>query len=130
LGGAHDEISSIQQEVSISSGAPYLVYWHLISSEDACGHDFGSVLVNDSIADVYDLCTSTSTGGWVKHSVNLSAYAGQLVTLQIQAVTDSSGFSTLMVDDVSLQASASASNGIAPITQDGTGILVPVKRHP
>ena len=130
LGGVDDEISYIQQQVTISSGAPYLVYWHWISSDDACGNDFGSVLINGIAVNAYLLCGSTDTGGWVTHSVNLSAYAGQSVTLQIRAATNSSGTSHLFVDDVSFQASASAANGIAPTTPDGTGILVPVKRHP
>jgi hypothetical protein len=105
LGGIDDEQSYIRQQVTISAGAPYLVYWHWIASEDACGFDFGGVLVNGSAVEVYDLCSSSSTGGWVKHSVNLSAYAGQSVTLQIRAETDAVLNSNLFVDDVSLQAS-------------------------
>jgi M6 family metalloprotease-like protein len=132
LGGDFDEISIVQQQVTISAGAPYLVYWHWIASDDICGWDFGGVVINGSVEDVYDLCTTTNTGGWVKHSVNLNAYAGQSVTLQIRAETDSSGNSNLFVDDVSLQASGSAPgqiNGVVPnldasATQGKIGIVV------
>jgi peptidyl-Lys metalloendopeptidase len=108
LGGDYDEISYVQQQVTISAGAPYLVYWHWIASEDLCGYDFGGVLVNGSVVDVYDLCSSANTGGWVKHSVNLSAYIGQSVMVQIRSETDSVLNSNLFVDDVSLQASAAS----------------------
>jgi C1A family cysteine protease len=108
LGGDDDEISYIQQQVTVPSGSPYLAYWHWIASEDLCGYDFGGVIINSTVVDVYDLCSSTNTGGWVKHVVNLSAYAGQSVSLQIRAETDDSLNSNLFVDDVSFQASASS----------------------
>jgi C1A family cysteine protease/predicted secreted protein len=108
LGGDDDEISSIQQQVVVPAGSPYLAYWHWIASEDVCGYDFGGVVINSTVVDVYNLCSSTNTGGWVKHVVNLSAYAGQSVSLQIRAETDPSLNSNLFVDDVSFQANASS----------------------
>jgi C1A family cysteine protease/predicted secreted protein len=112
LGGDYDEISYIQQQVTVPAGSPYLAYWHWIDSEDWCGYDFGGVIINNStVVDVYTLCSSTNTGGWVKHVVNLSAYAGQSVSLQIRTETDSSINSNLFVDDVSFQASASSVPG-------------------
>ena len=108
LGGDDDEISYIQQQVIVPPGSPYLAYWHWIASEDFCGYDFGKVIINSTTVDEYDLCSSTNTGGWAKHVVNLSAYAGQSVSLQIRAETDSSLNSNLFIDDVSFQASASS----------------------
>jgi len=132
LGGDDDETSYVQQQVTISAGAPYLVYWHWIDSTDLCGYDVGGVIVNSSdVVDVYDLCATTATGGWVSHSVNLSAYVGQSITLEIRAETDSSIISSLFVDDVSLQASALASerdggflNLDASNTQGKVGIVI------
>jgi hypothetical protein len=115
LGGVYDDISFVQQPLTISVGTPYLVYWHWIASGDVCGFDFGGVLVNDTVVDTYNLCSSTNTAGWVKHSVNLSAYVGQSVMLQIRAETDSSLNSNLFVDDVSLSASAAAPGQILPV---------------
>ena len=103
LGGAYDDISYVQQQVTIPASMPYLAYWHWIASEDSCGWDFGGVLVNGTVVDVYDLCDTASTGGWVHHVVNLSAYAGQTVTFQIRVETDSSLNSNLFIDDVSFQ---------------------------
>jgi serine protease len=105
LGGDDDEISYIQQQVTVPAGAPYLAYWHWIASADLCGWDFGYVVVNGTAVDYYDLCEANNTNGWVLHTVNLAAYAGQSVSLQIRAETDSSLNSNLFVDDVSFQAS-------------------------
>ena len=114
LGGDFSDISYVQQPVTISASAPYLVYWHWIASEDICGFDFAGVVVNGIVVDVYDLCSTANTNGWVKHSVNLGAYAGQSVLLQIRGETDSSLNSNLFVDDVSLATSAAAPGQIIP----------------
>lgn len=106
LGGDYDEISYIQQQVTVPASTPYLSYWHWIASQDSCGYDFGGVLVNGTVVSVYNLCSSQNTGGWVKHVVNLSAYANQSVTLQIRTEMDSSLNSNLFVDDVAFQATA------------------------
>jgi hypothetical protein len=131
LGGLNNEISYIQQQVTISAGAPFLVYWHWINSSDVCGYDFGGVLINNIVVDQYNLCSSTNTNGWVTHSLDLSGYAGQSVTLQIRVETDSSDFSAVFVDDVSFRASAGAMPGeiVGPykldptITKDKKGIV-------
>jgi len=104
LGGDVDDTSYVQQSAAVSASTPYLAYWHWIASADACGYDFGGVLVNGTVVDQYDLCSSNNTGGWVHHVVNLSAYAGQTVTVQIRVETDSSLNSNLFVDDVAFQA--------------------------
>jgi len=123
LGGDNDEISIIRQVVTVPPSAPYLTYWHWIDSGDLCGYDFGGVIINDTtIVDVYDLCGSTDTGGWVKHSVNLSAYAGQTVPLQIRAETDVSAVSNLFVDDVSFQSSAAFARDGAPLLELGATV--------
>lgn len=103
LGGAHDEISFIRQEVTVPPGSPYLHYWHWIASEDLCGYDYGGVLVDNRVVESYTLCRSRNTNGWVRRTVNLSQYAGQNVQLQIRAETDSSLNSNLFIDDVSFQ---------------------------
>jgi hypothetical protein len=58
LGGAYDATSYIEQNVTIPVSTPYLTYWHWIGSEDLCGYDFAKVVVDSSIVDTYDLCTS------------------------------------------------------------------------
>jgi len=115
LGGGDSDISYIQQQVTVSAGAPYLTYFQWIASADSCGFDFASVLINGVAVDTYNLCSSQATGGWVTHNVNLSAYAGQSVALQIRVVTDGSLNSNLFVDDASFAFTASAANDSEPL---------------
>jgi subtilisin family serine protease len=105
-GGDDSDTSYVQQTVTIS--CPYLAYWHWIGSQDTCGHDFAKVMVKGGVVDRYDLCTDANTGGWVKHVVNLGAYVGQTVQLQIRTETNSTLNSNLFVDDVTLQPTAAA----------------------
>ncbi|MCB8986530.1 MAG: S8 family peptidase [Ardenticatenaceae bacterium] len=120
LGGDYDDISYVQQQVTVPASTPYLAYWHWIASEDTCGFDYGGVLVNGTVADSYELCSSKNTGGWVHHVVNLGAYAGQTVTLQIRAETDVSLNSNLFVDDVTFQATPTSLSSSARV-EDLTG---------
>lgn len=116
LGGADNEISYVEQRVTVPSGRPYLTYWHRIGSEDTCGYDFGGVVVNHAqVIDQYDLCAAQATGRWVRHSVNLSPYAGKTIYLQIRAETDGSKNSNLFVDDVSFQATAAVEEDGPPV---------------
>lgn len=126
LGGEYNDISFIRQQVTIPTGNYYLHYWHWIASEDVCGYDFGGVIINSTVVDVYDLCTSRNTHGWVRHTVNLSRYAGQTVFLQIRAETDDSFNSNLFVDDVSFQSwGAANAEEVAPL-----GEAVPAEGAP
>jgi hypothetical protein len=118
LGGDYNDISYVQQNVGVSLSAPYLAYWQWIASADSCGFDYGGVLVNGTPVNVYNLCSSANTGGWVKHVVNLSAYAGQNVVLQIRVETNGSNNSNLFVDDVAFQSSPALRAFEAPPTFD------------
>jgi hypothetical protein len=100
LGGESDEIAAIGQEVTVPTNFPYLRFAHWIASEDLCGYDFGGVVVNNTVVDVFDLCADTTANGWSWRQVNLSTYAGQVIQLQIRAETDVSLNSNLFVDDV------------------------------
>jgi hypothetical protein len=103
LGGDYDEISFIRQVVSVPTEDPTLRFWIWIASLDICGYDIGGVIVNDdTVVDVFDLCTDMNTEGWVERPVNLSAYAGQTLPLVIFAATDATENSNLFVDDVTL----------------------------
>jgi secreted trypsin-like serine protease len=108
LGGDYNETSVISQPVTLAAEAPFLNFYHLIGSEDACGYDFASVNVNGAVVQSYDLCFATATGGWLPQSVDLTAYAGQLVVLDFVVVTDSSGNSNWFLDDVTFSSSPAA----------------------
>lgn len=102
LGNADREVAVIEQRVTILAGASTLRFWYQIRSADQCTYDFGGVLVDDRIVDRFDLCILTITRGWQARAVDLAAYAGQTVLLQLRAETDEVNTSTLYIDDVEL----------------------------
>jgi hypothetical protein len=126
LGGDYDETSYIEQEVSVPADQPYLSYMHWIQSQDVCGYDFGKVLVNGVVATSYDLCSNNNTIGWVKKVVNLSAYAGQSVRIQLRAECDSVYNSNLFIDNVTFQSSAQST--YPPSEVNPIGEAAPLKR--
>jgi hypothetical protein len=112
LGGAYDEISYIVQQVAVPNDLPFMSYWHWIVSSDDCGKDIAEVLVNDVVVDTYSLCSANNTGGWVKHVVDLNAYAGDTVYIKINAACDGSKNSNLFIDTVGFQLTPLENNSI------------------
>ena len=109
LGWDHDDLSYVQQQATVPPGSPYLSYWQWVMSQDVCGYDFAGVSVNGStVVDQCDLCKLENTGGWVRHTIDLSGYAGQTVSLRIWVETDGTLSSNLFVDDVQFASSAQA----------------------
>ena len=78
-----------------------MTFYHWIASQDICGFDEGSVRINGTVVRTYQLCEIRNTSGWVVDSIDLSAYGGQTVTLQIRTETDGSLNSNWFIDDVS-----------------------------
>lgn len=109
LGGANNETAILSQTITISASAPYLHFWYLVGSEDACGFDFFRVGVNYSNFYQLELCSANNTSGWVQGVLNLSAYVGTNKTVQFTVTTDSSLNSNLFLDDVSMSNSATMS---------------------
>jgi hypothetical protein len=56
------------------------------------------VVINDKVVDVFSLCVATA--GWVQRTVNLAAYAGFAVRLELRG--ESRASSSLFVDDATL----------------------------
>jgi hypothetical protein len=115
----------------VSAQRPYLVYWHWIASEDDCGYDFGGVVINESVVvEGYELCNAKNTNGWLRRAVNLSAYAGQTVWVEIRAETDDSLNSNLFVDDVSLEPNLMAASAEPPpASENESSLLQPKPNH-
>ncbi len=110
LGGVLDEISYIEQQVTVPTNLHYLSYWHAVYSSDSCGNDFERVLVNSSEVLSKDLCFDNNTDGWVQQVIDLSSYAGQSVIIQIRAECNESYNSNLFIDHVGLQFSPNGTN--------------------
>ena len=105
LGGDSGLLTYIEQQITIPASAPELEYWYWIDSVFACDASYGGVAI-DSTLVVYEwLCAGTDTGGWVRRTVDLSAYAGQTVTFRMVSQTDVSNYSSLYVDGISIHGS-------------------------
>lgn len=102
LGGDDDEIAYIAQQVQLPAQNHDLRFYYQINSSDACGYDFGGVIVDGKVVDVFDLCASTTTNRWMLRTVSLADYAGRAVWLQIRAETDETVASNLLIDNVTL----------------------------
>lgn len=117
LGAERGEIAFIQQTVTVPPAAPILEFWLRIDSTDDCGYDFGGVVVEEQIVAQYDLCRASATTDWQRREVDLRAYSGTTVSLEIRAETDGFLNSTLLVDDVTFLAVTAAQSITA---QNGT----------
>jgi hypothetical protein len=109
LGGSHNEVSYIQQAVRVPAGQPYLTYWGwLVSQETDCSFDRVDIFINGSAIPGYGLCTQTNTGGWGQGWINLGAYAGSTVTVQLRVTTNGASptttTSSLFLDDLAFAA--------------------------
>jgi serine protease AprX len=104
LGGDYDDLSTLTQQVTLPTASPTLTYWLWIASaEDTCGNDVGRVYINTTIVDSLTLCKSSNTNGWVQRTIDLSAYAGQSVSLQFYTQTNGAYNSNFFLDDVVIQ---------------------------
>jgi hypothetical protein len=122
--GTYDETASIQQQVQVPPDRPVLDYWYWIVSEDVCGFDSASILIDNTEVQDYDLCMATETPGWTNAGVDLTSYAGQTVTLTLGVETDSSLASGIVFDDLSFESSM-------PVVQEPAAFLpIVAKRWP
>ncbi|MEW5871816.1 MAG: C1 family peptidase [Chloroflexota bacterium] len=105
LGVLNSELSRLYQQVTVPSSSHNLSFWYWSDSADVCGYDYFYAMVNSTTLQTWNLCTTTNTGGWTQVTLDLSAYAGQNVTLEFRVSTDSSLLSTLYIDDVAFTSS-------------------------
>lgn len=106
LGGVLSETAALAQALPVPAAAPYLAYWQWIdSTETGCHYDIVSIWVNDTVVDAYGLCAALETNTWTRRTVDLSAFAGQTVTVRLQLTTDGSKDSSLFLDDVAFESS-------------------------
>jgi C1A family cysteine protease len=102
LGGDDSEISVLSQQITVPANALTLSFWYWIISDDDCGFDSAAVTLGASTLRTYDLCASLNTDGWVKETVDITAYRGQTLTLVFKAETDEMISSSFILDDVVL----------------------------
>jgi hypothetical protein len=103
-------VDRLSQTVTIPTTQPYLHFWYYIYSQDACGYDFARVKVNGTTKATLNLCSTNNTSDWRSYTVNLSAYAGNTVTLMFEATSDDVLDSYFYLDDILLSSSSSVYN--------------------
>jgi hypothetical protein len=106
LGGISDEVAILSQAVTLPSDTPiYLHYdYQVWSDKSACNADWMRLYAGATELESRGLCISAGTEDWIADSVNLSAYAGQTITIAFEVTTNSSStyLSSFFIDDVSL----------------------------
>jgi hypothetical protein len=115
LGGEYNALHQLAQLVSIPLGARTLSFWYWIDSVEFCGYyDAAWLYVGGNMLVEFDLCRNNNTGGWVRRSVDVSAYTGRTVWIQFFARLDPDTNSNFLVDDVMISSTVGAS-AIVPI---------------
>ena len=97
--------SSVEQQVTIPAGiaSATLSYWYRPLSDDA-GTDYSYVLLRDAAGRWHALRSVRGSAGWQRSTHDLTAYAGQTITLRFGVYNDGrGGVSALYVDDASLE---------------------------
>ncbi|WP_029214734.1 hypothetical protein [Kallotenue papyrolyticum] len=116
LGRDNDEIASLWQTIDLPNNTLVLRYWVRIESPDTnCSGaaDIAGVLLDfapDDLLvtlDAFPLCVSTATNGYVERLVDLTPYHGRRATLEFVGYTNESNPSSLLIDDIMIEASSS-----------------------
>lgn len=110
LGGSNEARDGIQQKVRVPQDRPFLAYWYSATSEHAgCYYDSGFVWVDPNPSDtdpgsivdsVFEFCNSREHAAYRRRTIDLRAYAGQVVTLEFIMDTDSGYSSFWSLDDL------------------------------
>ncbi|MYW03604.1 hypothetical protein GT354_36075, partial [Streptomyces sp. SID3343] len=91
-----------QANVAIPAGSPQLKLWVKITTQESGSTVYDTLKVKIGNATVATYSNANATGGYVQKTVNLSAYAGQTVTVTFAGAEDASLTTTFLVDDVSI----------------------------
>ena len=117
LGMWNEETAYIEQQVQVPVDAISVNYWYQVGSVDThLGFDFVWIIINGSdIIDEFHLHDDENTTIWTLRTADISAYAGQTVSLRIMAEIDIVEESTIWIDDVFFESGGTP----PPIFQDG-----------
>jgi len=100
-GSTHTD--TLSQTVTIPSGcAASLSYYLKITTSESGSTQYDKLSVKIGSTVVASYSNVDATGAYVPHSVNLSAYAGQTVTLNFTGTEDSSLQTSFVLDDTAI----------------------------
>lgn len=100
LGGENEETSLLIQEFTLPSNAESLAFYYQTRSEDNCGYDVASVLVNQINLVDFQVCVEEEANEWTLQMVDIHQFAGQPVNLTFRMLTDVSNISAWFIDYV------------------------------
>jgi hypothetical protein len=130
FGGGNGGTWRLAQDVTISSGRPYLHIWILVESEDErCGEDYFVLKLDSNPHAYFDLCKTTNTGGWVQLETDLSPYSGKTVNMIFEVITDTSYVSIIIMDDVSMSKTSFLTDSAGLSTDEMGNKLFLVKKE-
>ena len=66
------------------------------------------MFVDQTAVKSFELCQNKNTGDWTLETIDLSAYAGQTVTLRFRTPLNATGKSNFFLDDVAFVAKDNA----------------------
>jgi hypothetical protein len=104
LGGyGRSATDTLTQSVTIPTGCKAtLKFWMAIDSREGTSVAYDKLTVKAGSAALATWSNRNKGGGYIERTVDLSAYAGQTVTLSFTAVEDSSLQTSFVIDDTSL----------------------------
>ncbi|WP_405852037.1 Ig domain-containing protein [Streptomyces sp. NBC_00090] len=103
-GRDHASTDTLSQTVTLPAGcsAP-LTYWQYINTDEAmAGIQYDKLTVQANTATVATASNLDAAEGYVKKTVNLSAFAGKSVTLKSTGTEDEWYTTSFVIDDVAL----------------------------
>jgi hypothetical protein len=118
LGGYHNAVDQLYQDVTITASEPFLHFYGWINSEDACGFDNFFLVFGGDMVGYVSLCEENNTGGWSHFIADMSDYVGSTETLVFDVETDGSLYSDFYLDTVYMSASASSASESAIFIQE------------
>ncbi|MFI6588611.1 hypothetical protein ACIBM5_46835, partial [Embleya sp. NPDC050493] len=91
-----------QSNITIPAGSPSLRVWIKTTTQETGNTVYDTLKIKIGSTTLATYSNVGATGAYVQRTVNLSAYAGQTVTLTFAGAEDSSLTTTFLVDDVSI----------------------------
>jgi hypothetical protein len=107
-GNGFAETEILSQTVTIPSGCTnyrFSFWLHIDTAETSTTTAFDTLTVTAGTTTLATFSNLNATLGYVQHSYDLSAFAGQTVTLQFTGTEDSSNQTSFVIDDTALNVS-------------------------
>ncbi|WP_125568847.1 Ig domain-containing protein [Nocardioides baekrokdamisoli] len=105
---------TLSQKVTIPAGCKAtLSYWAYIYTDQTSASAIDTMSVTVNGTKVQTLSNANASNDYVQHTIDLSAYAGQTVTVQWTGVQVGSTSTSFLIDDTALNVAPSAASTVA-----------------